>query len=183
MTKIGYVRVSDDEQNEDLQIDALVGAGCTRLYADHGVSGAVRDREGLIEMMGCLERGDTLVVWKLDRLGRSTAHLLALRDELVERGVGFLSVTQGIDIGNAAGRMFYAIIAAVGEFELDLNRERTKAGMAAAKRRGVHTGRPRHLTEPQIAEARRMITLGVENLASMAKAFGVSVKTLARALA
>jgi DNA invertase Pin-like site-specific DNA recombinase len=141
--KIGYVRVSDKDQSENLQIDALKAAGCEVIFGDHGVSGAITKRCGLDEMLDSLEAGDTLVVWKLDRLGRSTIHLLQLLSDLRDRGVDFQAITQGIDTTTAVGRMLYGQLAVFAEYERSLISERTKAGMAAAKARGVHVGRPR----------------------------------------
>lgn len=141
--KIGYVRVSDRDQSEALQIDALNAAGCDAIYGDHGVSGAVTKRQGLDEVLDCLGEGDTLVVWKLDRLGRSTIHLLQLLSDLRDRGVDFQAITQGIDTTTAVGRMLYGQLAVFAEYERSLISERTKAGMAAAKARGVHVGRPK----------------------------------------
>ncbi len=141
--KIGYVRVSDKDQSEDLQIDALKNAGCDLIYGDHGVSGAITKRCGLDHVLASLEAGDTLVVWKLDRLGRSTIHLLQLLSDLRDRGVDFQALTQGIDTTTAVGRMLYGQLAVFAEYERSLISERTKAGMAAAKARGVHVGRPK----------------------------------------
>lgn len=141
--KIGYVRVSDRDQSEDLQLDALRNAGCDLIYGDHGVSGAITKRSGLDDLLASLEAGDTLVVWKLDRLGRSTIHLLQLLSDLRDRGVDFQAITQGIDTTTAVGRMLYGQLAVFAEYERSLISERTKAGMAAAKARGVHVGRPR----------------------------------------
>lgn len=140
--KVGYVRVSDADQSEDLQMDALQGVGCEVIYRDHGVSGAKTMRPGLDQMMADLMAGDTLTVWKLDRLGRSTIHLLSILDELRERGVHFHAITQGIDTSTAMGRMIFGQLAVFAEYERSLISERTKAGMKAAKARGVHVGRP-----------------------------------------
>lgn len=141
--KIGYVRVSDRDQTEALQVDALKLAGCDVIYGDHGVSGAIIQRAGLDELLAALQEGDTLMVWKLDRLGRSTLHLLTLLDDLRKRGVDFHAITQGIDTRTALGRMVFGQLAVFAEFEREQISERTKAGMAAAKARGVHVGRPR----------------------------------------
>jgi len=140
--KIGYVRVSDQDQSEALQIDALNAAGCTAIYRDHGVSGAKTARAGLDGALSELKDGDTLVVWKLDRLGRSTIHLLQILDGLLERGIEFQAITQGVDTRTAVGRMIFGQLAVFAEYERSLISERTKAGMAAAKARGVHVGRP-----------------------------------------
>lgn len=141
--KIGYVRVSDADQSEALQVDALKVAGCVKLYTDHGVSGAKTARPALDDMMAILESGDTLTVWKLDRLGRSTIHLLSILEDLQARGIHFHAITQGIDTSTAVGRMIFGQLAVFAEYERTLISERTKAGMAAAKARGVHVGRPK----------------------------------------
>lgn len=141
--KVGYVRVSDKDQSEALQIDALKAAGCDVIFGDHGVSGNITERRGLDDMLASLEKGDTLVVWKLDRLGRSTIHLLQILSDLRDRGIDFQALTQGIDTTTAVGRMLYGQLAVFAEYERSLISERTKAGMAAAKARGVHVGRPR----------------------------------------
>ncbi|GAA6176983.1 recombinase family protein [Sulfitobacter pacificus] len=140
--KIGYVRVSDADQSEALQVDALKQAGCIKLYHDHGVSGAKTKRPALDQMMETLKAGDTLTVWKLDRLGRSTIHLLSILENLQSRGIHFHAITQGIDTSTAVGRMIFGQLAVFAEYERSLISERTKAGMMAAKIRGVHVGRP-----------------------------------------
>lgn len=141
--RLGYARVSDEDQSEHLQLDALKAAGCEAIYTDHGVSGAKTSRPAFDLMIQDLCAGDTLVVWKLDRLGRSTIHLLQILNDLQERGVEFCAITQGIDTQTAVGRMIYGQLAVFAEYERNLISERTKAGMAAAKARGVHVGRPR----------------------------------------
>jgi len=141
--KIGYVRVSDADQSEALQIDALKDAGCIKLYTDHGVSGVKTARPALDQMLNDLNKGDTLTVWKLDRLGRSTIHLLSILEDLQNRGIHFHAITQGIDTSTAVGRMIFGQLAVFAEYERSLISERTKAGMKAAKERGVHVGRPK----------------------------------------
>lgn len=180
--KIGYVRVSDAEQTENLQIDALKLAGCDVIYGDHGVSGSIKQRKGLDDLLASLNRGDALVVWKLDRLGRSTIHLLQLLDDLRQRGVDFQAITQGIDTTTAVGRMLYGQLAVFAEFEREQIRERTKAGMAAAKARGVHIGRPRKLTAKQVNDARRRLVSRSDTITHMAASYGVAPLTLSRAL-
>jgi len=182
MTKIGYMRVSDNDQNKALQYDALKAAGCDVIYGDHGVSGAVVNRKGLDDVLAELKEGDTLTVWKLDRLGRSTVHLLTLLDELHKRGVDFQAITQGIDTTTPMGRMVFGQLALFAEFEREQIRERTKAGMKAAQKRGKHIGRPRKLTEAQVTHAARVIAQGDETISGMASMLGVSALTLSRAL-
>lgn len=181
--RVGYVRVSDDDQIADLQIDALKAAGCKKIYADHGVSGATLARQGLEDVLAALDAGDTLCVWKIDRLGRSTVHLLLLLDQLRQRGVDFVAITQGIDTTTAIGRMVYGQLAVFAEFERSQISERTKAGMEAARQRGVHIGRPRKLSEDQITQAHHIIKTGSHTTASLAQTLGVCPNTLRRALA
>jgi DNA invertase Pin-like site-specific DNA recombinase len=180
--KIGYVRVSDDDQTEALQVDSLRAAGCELIYSDHGVSGAVKHRYGLDGVLADLQSGDALVVWKLDRLGRSTLHLLQLMSDLRERGIDFIAVTQGIDTTTAIGRMLYGQLAVFAEFEREQIRERTKAGMEAARRRGTHVGRPPALTEAQVVQAIQDLAMGGTTVTAIAKALGVSPQTLTRAI-
>ena len=180
--KIGYIRVSDDDQTEALQIDALNAAGCEVIYGDHGISGTITERKGLDDVLAELGQGDTFIVWKLDRLGRSTIHLLLLLDELRQRGVDFVSLTQGIDTTTSVGRMVYGQLAVFAEFEREQIRERTKAGMAAAKKRGKHIGRPRKLTDAQVHHAAKQLEAGTETISGMAQMFGVSSLTLSRSL-
>ncbi|MCG3267166.1 recombinase family protein [Yoonia sp. I 8.24] len=136
------MRVSDADQSEDLQIDALMAAGCVTLYTDHGLSGAKTHRPALQAMLDDLDAGDTLTVWKLDRLGRSTLHLMTILEDLQQRDIHFHAITQGIDTSTAVGRMIFGQLAVFAEYERSLISERTKAGMAAAKARGKHVGRP-----------------------------------------
>lgn len=180
--RIGYVRVSDNEQNEQLQIDALNAAGCDIVFGDHGVSGAVPHRKGLKEVLASLQAGDTLIVWKIDRLSRSTVHLLLLLDELHQRDISFISVTQGIDTTTPIGRLIFGQLALFAEFEREQIRERTCAGMAAARKRGQHVGRPYKLTGAQVAEAARRLESDETSITKLARGFGVSVSTLSRAL-
>lgn len=140
--RIGYARVSTAEQNLALQTDALNAAGCERLFTDT-VSGARVDRPGLAAALTMCRRGDTLVVWKLDRLGRSLPHLVETVRDLGTRGVGFKSVQEQIDTTTSGGKLIFHIFASLAEFERDLIRERTNAGLAAARARGRTGGRPK----------------------------------------
>lgn len=142
--RIGYARVSTQEQTLNLQRDALRVAGCETIFDDQGVSGAKANRPGLDAAFAALQPGDVLVVWKLDRLGRSLRHLIDTLRDLSDRGIGFYSIQDAIDTTTAGGRLYFHIMGALAEFERDLISERTKAGMAAAKARGVHVGRPRN---------------------------------------
>lgn len=181
--KIGYARVSTDEQNLDLQLQALEVEGCDVIHEDKA-SGMLNGRKGLGEALARCNAGDVLVVWKLDRLGRSLLDLVGLVEDLKARGVGLKVLTgQGaqVDTTRPEGRMIFGILATLAEFERELIRERTKAGMAAAKRRGVRVGRPPKLTEFQIEEARSMIAAD-KSRADVAALLGVNVATLRRAL-
>ena len=178
---IGYARVSTHDQIIDLQRDALKAAGCARVFVDHGINGATTRRRGLDRAMAALKSGDTLVVWKLDRLGRSLAHLVQIIAELGERGVSFRSLSDPINTENAGGRLVLHIMAALAEFERSLNSERTRAGLAAAKRRGRKLGRKPILTSKQIAQVRRLIQSG-QSPAKVAVRFSVARSTLYLAL-
>lgn len=140
--KIGYARVSTDVQRMDLQMDALRQAGCDHIFTDHGISGSSAERPGLQQAMKMLQKGDTLIVWRLDRLGRSLVHLVELVSNLGRQGIEFRSLTESIDTSSSGGKLLFHMIAALAEFERSLISERTKAGMAAAKLRGKHVGRP-----------------------------------------
>ncbi len=141
--KVGYARVSTDCQKMDLQLDALRQAGCDQIFADHGISGASNERPGLQQAMDMLQKGDTLIVWRLDRLGRSLVQLVEHVSGLGRQGIEFKSLTESIDTSSSGGKLLFHMIAALAEFERSLISERTKAGMAAAKLRGKHVGRPR----------------------------------------
>lgn len=179
---IGYARVSTNDQVINLQRDALKAAGCARIFADHGVNGGTTRRRGLDRALTALKSGDTLVVWKLDRLGRSLAHLVQTIAELGERGVNFRSLSDPIDTESAGGRLVLHIMAALAEFERSLNSERTKAGLAAAKRRGKKLGRRPKLTAKQIERARHMVDAG-QSPQKVAKRFSVARSTLYETLA
>lgn len=180
--KIGYARVSSDTQNLDLQRDALTACGCTSLYEDDGVTGDVARRPGLDQALAALAPGDVLVTWRLDRLGRSLPHLIHLVETLQARGCEFVSLTEAIDTTSAGGRLVFHIMGALAEFERALIIERTKAGIAAARRRDQHLGRPRALSPAQVAHARAQIEAGAQTTASMARLMDVSKATLWRAL-
>jgi DNA invertase Pin-like site-specific DNA recombinase len=177
---IGYARVSTNDQNLDLQVNALRSAGCGRVFEDHGVSGAVEKRRGLNAVLRTLRKGDTLVVWRLDRLGRSIRHLIDVITKLQARGVEFRSVTENIDTSSAGGRMIFHVIAAMAEFERSMISERTVAGMAAARQRGQNLGRRRSMTEEQCVEAVTALGQGGESLADVARRYKVHPRTLKR---
>ena len=140
--QIGYARISTDDQTLDLQRDALTKAGCDQLFTDT-ISGAAADRPGLTQALAYARSGDTLVVWRLDRLGRSLRHLIETVTDLEQRGVHFRSLTEAIDTTSPGGKLVFHIFGALAEFERDLIRERTRAGLTAARARGRTGGRPR----------------------------------------
>jgi len=178
--RIGYARVSREDQNPQYQHDALGAAGCARIFEDR-TSGAEFSRAGLDQALAALEGGGVLVVWKLDRLGRSMLDTVKIVLDLDRRGVGFLSLTESFDTKTPMGRGVLALLAAVAEDERERLRERTKAGMEAARRRGRHVGRPPKLGPEQLIHARRMIVAG-ESRAHVARSLGVDPSTLRRLL-
>ena len=184
MTIIGYARVSTEDQSLGLQLDALRAAGCGTVFEDQGVSGSTTQRPGLWAALAACQRGDVLLVWKLDRLGRSLLDLVNLVEELKRREVGLKVLTgegASIDTTKAEGRLILGVFAAMSEFERELIRERTAAGMKAARARGVHVGRPRKLTPDRLAHARELIDGGRER-ADVAALLGIGVATLRRNL-
>lgn len=178
---IGYARVSTADQTLALQDDALEQAGCEKIFRDV-MSGAAADRPGLTEALEYARTGDVLVVWKLDRLGRSLGHLIEVVGQLQDRGVGFRSLQENMDTTTAGGQLIFHIFGALAEFERALIRERTNAGLAAARARGRVGGRPRRLTREQVQMARQLMTAGKSNVAEIAEALHVSRATLYRAL-
>jgi DNA invertase Pin-like site-specific DNA recombinase len=177
---LGYARVSTLEQDAALQHDALSAAGCFRSWTDTA-SGSLTDRPELGAVMDALRPGDTLVVWRLDRLGRSLPHLIETVRGLAERGIGFRSLQEAIDTTTPGGRLVFHIFGSLAEFERDLIRERTMAGLAAARRRGRVGGRPTVMTEAKTKQAARMVTAGTP-LTEVAEVLGVSRTTLYRHL-
>lgn len=178
--RIGYARVSTTDQRLDLQLDALRAAGCTVIYRDI-VSGAQASRPGLTRTLKALHPGDELVVWKLDRLGRTTHQLVVLLERLEQRGVRLRSLQDGIDPSTIMGKAMLQIGAVFAEMERNLIRERTKAGMKAAQARGITLGRPPKLTPKQIEKARAWEKAGATRTA-IADRLRVSPATLRRAL-
>jgi DNA invertase Pin-like site-specific DNA recombinase len=179
--KYGYARVSTDDQTTTLQLAALKSAGCKAVFKDEGLSGATTKRPALIRCLKKLRPGDVLIVWKLDRLGRSLRDLIAMLDDLRARGVKFRSLTEAIDTDTATGRAMWQMIGVLAELERSLISERTRAGVKAAKRRGVKFGRKRKLTPQQIDHARRLIAAD-ESPYNVAVSYHVSRATLYRAL-
>lgn len=180
---VGYARVSTEEQKLDLQLQALEAAGCELVLSDHGQSGSQFDRDGLEAALSQLHAGDTLVVWRLDRLGRSLSALVGLLDQLGQRGVSFRSLTENIDTGSSGGRLMFHMMAALAEFERSIISERTRAGMAAARVRGKRLGRPKALTEDQLRQA--LCSIGCKQIGhdAVASDLNVSPRTLKRHLA
>ena len=180
--KYGYARVSTEDQNADMQLTALKRAGCKTIFKDQ-LSGATGvKRPALLRCLKKLEHGDTLMVWKLDRLGRSLRDLIAMLDDFRERGVKFRSLTEAIDTDTPTGRAMWQMIGVLAELERSLISERTRAGAAAAKARGVKFGRKPKLTRQQINQAVKLIAQG-ERPEDVATSFDVGRTTLYRALA
>jgi len=181
MALLGYARVSTPDQSLEPQLDALRTAGCSVIFQDHGVSGGSTSRSGLDKLMHTLETGDTLVVWRLDRLGRSIRHLLEVVGVFRDRGIELRSLTENIDTSSASGRMVLHVMAAVAEFERALVSERTIAGLKAARARGKRPGRQRSLTDDQCADALRALREGATEDA-LAAHYNVHRRTLQRAI-
>jgi len=179
--KYGYARVSTDDQTPALQLAALQKAGCKILFKD-ALSGATTKRPALLRCLKKLEHGDTLIVWKLDRLGHSLRDLITMLDDLKKRGVKFRSLTEAIDTETPTGRAMWQMIGLLAELERSLISERTRGGVKAAKARGVKFGRKPKLTPKQIHHARKLIEKG-ENRQQVADLFNVNRSTLYRALA
>jgi Enterobacteriaceae phage serine recombinase len=180
--KYGYARISTEDQNADLQIRALKRAGCETILKDE-LSGATTKRPALLRCLKKLRKGDTLIVWKLDRLGRSLRDLIAMLDDLKQRGVKFHSLTEHIDTDTPTGRAMWQMIGVLAELERSLISERTRAGVKAAKARGVKFGRKPKLTADQIDHARELIEAGDKHRSTIAALFKVDTTTLYRALA
>ncbi|MGY2742886.1 recombinase family protein [Arthrobacter sp. UYCu723] len=176
--RIGYARVSTRDQNLDLQRDALRAAGCDRIFEDT-MSGAKAGRPGLAKALDALREGDTLIVWKLDRLGRSVKDLLDFASSLNESGIGFISLTDAIDTTTASGRFFFNVMASLAQMERELMVERTQAGLRAAREQGRVGGRKRVMTDSKIRSARKLLSEGTPPK-EVAKNLGVSVPTLYR---
>ncbi len=175
---IGYARVSSKDQNLDLQIEALRRAACKKIFDDK-ITGSRAERPGLTKTLEALREGDTLVVWKLDRLGRSVKNLIDLVGELNRQGIQFRSLTDAIDTGTPSGRFFFHVMASLAQMERELSIERTRAGLEAARQLGRKGGRKRQMTDSKIQSAKKLLASGVPPR-DIAKNLGVSLPTLYR---
>lgn len=179
---LGYARVSTEDQTLNLQLDALHAVGCEQIFRDTA-SGAKVDRPGLTRALEHVRQGDVLVVWRLDRLGRSLASLIELMTQLDHRGIGFKSLTEQIDTTTSGGKLIFHIFGALAEFERNLIRERTQAGLSAARARGRKGGRPRRLdTDRKVQMARQLHADPTNSIADICQTLGVSRATLYRYL-
>jgi DNA invertase Pin-like site-specific DNA recombinase len=176
---IGYARVSTADQTLDLQKDALEKAGCTKIFTDTA-SGAKAERTGLDEALNYVRSGDTLVVWRLDRLGRSLTHLIATITGLNDQHIGFKSVTENIDTTSSGGKLVFHIFGALAEFERDIIRERTQAGLRAARARGRKGGRPKALTPKKAQQVRTLYNDKTNTIDEICRTLDISRATLYR---
>lgn len=180
--KFGYARVSTKDQKLRMQKDALKAVQCDRIFADHGVSGSRASRPGLDKMLKTLKPGDTVIVFKLDRLGRSVLHLSDLLVRFREQEIGFVSIAEGINTTTPGGKLVYHLFSAFAEFQRDIIIENTLAGLEAARSRGRTPGRPRKLDPERALEAQRHISQFGTPRAVLAQRLGVSRMTLSRAI-
>lgn len=178
---VGYARVSTQDQDMSLQRDALEEAGCERIFVEKA-SGAQRERPQFHAALDFMRNGDTLVVWKLDRLARSLKQLIETVEQLRERDIGLRSLTEAIDTGTSGGRLVFHVFGALAEFERSMLRERTEAGLRAAKARGRVGGRPRALSEDDLTAAQALLNEPDISVAEVARRLGVSSSTLYRHL-
>jgi DNA invertase Pin-like site-specific DNA recombinase len=179
--RFGYARVSTLDQDASLQMDELNAYGCDRVFVDKA-SGKLESRPALDAMLGQLRAGDTVVVWRLDRLGRSLRHLIDVVSDLDRRGVALTSLRESIDTSTPGGKLIFHVFGALAEFERDLIRERTEAGLAAARARGRHGGRPTVWTPEKLRTAKSMYAAGDQDVASIARVLGVSRASVYRGL-
>jgi len=175
---IGYARVSTQDQNLELQREALSKAGCEKVFEDK-MSGTRAERPGLAKTLELLREGDTLVVWKLDRLGRSVKHLVDLVGDLRKHGIQFRSLTDAIDTATPSGRFFFHVMASLAEMERELTVERTRAGLEVARQLGRKGGRKPKMTASKVESAKKLLASGVSPR-DVAQNLGVSVPTLYR---
>ena len=178
--KIGYARVSTDDQKLDLQLDALQKAGCEKIFEDKE-SGAKAERPGLQKVLEHAREGDTVVIWRLDRLGRSLKNLIELVTELEERGIGLHSLTESIDTTTSGGKLIFHVFGALAEFERNIIRERTRAGLEVARARGKIGGRPKSLSKEQHKRLRKMYFDNTDlSIKELCEIFRISRPTLYR---
>jgi DNA invertase Pin-like site-specific DNA recombinase len=176
---IGYARVSTLDQTLALQQDALTQAGCQHIFTDTA-SGTRTDRPGLGQALSHLRPGDTLVVWRLDSLGRSLGHLIETIEDLQQRGIRFKSLQEQLDTGTSGGKLVFHVFGALAEFERDLIRERTQAGLAAARARGRVGGRPRALSAKKVEQLQMLAADGRNAVAEICQTLGISRSTFYR---
>jgi DNA invertase Pin-like site-specific DNA recombinase len=176
---IGYARVSTQDQTLNLQKDALTSAGCTKIFTDTA-SGAKAERKGLDEALNYVREGDTLVVWRLDRLGRSLKHLIETITHLNNRNIGFKSLTENIDTTTSGGKLVFHIFAALAEFERDIIRERTNAGLQAARARGRKGGRPKALSGKKVVHLQELYSNKDNSIDEICRTLNISRATLYR---
>ena len=182
MRKLGYARVSTHEQNLAMQINALNSIGCDHIYTDEGISGINPERPGLEAALAATRAGDMLVVWRLDRLGRSLIHLVELIEGLSEKDVQFRSLTESIDTSSAGGRLVFHIMAALAEFERALISERTRAGMLAVRQTGRRVGRPPALSQVERDAVVSAVIEKGEHVSAVANRYNVHARTIRRAI-
>ncbi len=178
---IGYARVSTEDQNLDLQFDALKKAECEKIFQDK-ISGMKENRDGLSQALEIVRSGDTLVVWKLDRLGRSLQHLISVINNLKKEGIYFRSIQESLDTSSSTGKLIFHIFGALAEFERDIIRERTMAGLAAARARGRIGGRPKIMDKGKVKLARTLVADDTRSIGEICEILGVSKATLYRYL-
>lgn len=179
--RIGYARVSTREQHLRMQLDALDSVGCDPVFTDHGVSGGQASRPGLDEALAALSAGDVIVVYKLDRLGRSVLHLADLLTRFHNENIHFCSLSEGINTTTPGGKLVFHIFSAIAEFQRDMIRENTVSGLDAARRRGQKLGRPLSLSAHEVLEAHRLVRQQGVPIGEMAARLNVSHSTLSRA--
>lgn len=182
MVDVGYARVSTSDQSLDLQLKAFTDAGITKVFSDHGVSGTLASRPELDKALAYVREGDVLVVWKLDRLGRSTKNVLEVIEQLKTHAVGFRSLTEGLDTTGPMGQAMLTVLAAFNQLERDVIIERTRAGLAAAKDQGRVGGRPRVMDLKKTKTARTLYESGDHTVAEIATMLGVGTATVYRYL-
>src|SRR3982751_4675889 len=178
-TPIGYARVSTQDQTLDLQLDALKKAGCLKIFTDTA-SGAKSERKGLHEALDYVRENDVLIVWRLDRLGRSLRDLIDIISQLDQRKIGFKSLTESIDTTTSGGKLIFHIFGALAEFERNLIKERTNAGLQAARSRGIKGGRPKALTEKKVKMTKKLYADKSNSIEEICKTLGISRMTLWR---